>query len=138
MVGSKFAMHPFGLRAERLNGFVRLAVSGELDLFTAQRLEDSLAHLQREHGTVIVDLTDLEFMGVDGVRVFLDASSRARSTGGAVLITNCWGPARRVFDLTSTSDLLDGPEVAELLDDGRHWTPMDLTVGVGAPRVADR
>jgi anti-sigma B factor antagonist len=138
VVGFGFAVHPFGFRAERLNGFVRLVVAGELDLSTAGALDHSLEQLQRERTTLIVDLGGLEFMGVAGVRVFVAASRRAWSTGGSVLIVNCSAATRRVFELTSTSDLLDGPIVAELFDDDRDWTPMQVAGSSGPRSVEDR
>lgn len=122
-----FAPHPFYLRAERLNGFVRLFVSGELDLATAGHLEGSLARLQQERATIIVDLAGLTFMGAVGLRIFVEAARRARSTRGVLVIVNCARPARRVFELTSTLDLLDTLAVSELFDDDRDWTPVPLT-----------
>lgn len=127
MTDLRFAAHPFHLSAERLNGFVRLLVSGELDLSTAGYLEESLARLQQEGATVIVDLGDLTFMGVVGLRIFVDAARRARSTHGVLVIVNCSRPARRTFELTSTLDLLDAWAVSELFDDDREWTPVALT-----------
>ena len=127
MAELRFAVHPFHLRAERLNGFVRLFVSGELDLSTTWYLEQSLVRLQQEGATVIVDLGDLTFMGAAGLRIFLDAARRAASTHGVLVIVNCDRPARRIFELTSTLDLLDAWAVSELFDDDRDWTPMQLT-----------
>jgi anti-sigma B factor antagonist len=123
----RFAAHPFHLRAERLNGFVRLLVSGELDLDTARYLEESLVHLQQERATIIVDLADLTFMSAQGLSIFMAAAKRARSTRGVIVILNCNGPVRRVFELTSTLDLLDASVVSELFDDDRDWTPVPLT-----------
>jgi anti-anti-sigma factor len=127
MVGSPFVTDGFHLRAERLNGFVRLFASGELDLSSVKNLDQSLAQLQQPGATIIVDLAGIEFMGVAGVRVFLEASRRASLTDGAVLIVNANRSARRVFDLTSSLDLLDSPAVAEIFDDGRDWIPMNMT-----------
>jgi anti-anti-sigma factor len=131
VIDSLYETQRFRLRAERLNGFVRLRASGELDLSTARFLDEPLARLQQERATVIVDLSGVDFVGVSGLRVFLDASRRARSTGGSVVIVNCARPARRVFEVTSTLDLLDAPAVAELFDDDREWSPMQL-VGAGS------
>jgi anti-anti-sigma factor len=124
MVDLRFAAHSFHLRAERLNGFVRLHVSGELDLSTALYLDESLVRLQQEAATVIVDLGDLTFMGAEGLRILVEAAKRARSTRGVLVIVNCSQPARRLFELTSTANLLDASAVSELFDDDRDWMPM--------------
>jgi anti-anti-sigma factor len=122
---STFVAPPLHLRAARLNGFVRLLVSGELDLATGGYLEETLVRLQQEHATVIVDLAGLTFMGAEGLRIFLDAARRAGSTKGILVIVNCHGGARKLFELSSASDLLDPWAVSELFDD-RDWTPMQL------------
>lgn len=127
MADLRFAAHPFHLRAERLNGFVRLHVSGELDLATACYLDESLVRLQQEAATVIVDLGDLTFMDAVGLRIFVEAAKRARSTRGVLVIVNSSRPARRLFELTSTANLLDASVVSELFDDDRDWMPMVIT-----------
>lgn len=111
-----------------MNGFVRLAVTGELDIATAPSVEDALAGLQ-DHGTVIVDLGELTFIDVTGVRTFAAADRRARSDGSLLVILNCRPSVRWLFEVTGTGDLLDAWPVSELFDaDDNAWIPMQLPV----------
>jgi anti-sigma B factor antagonist len=57
-----------------------LAIMGELDMRTAQRLLDSLAH-QRATGVtdVTVDLANLSFMDSSGLKALIDLHHRSRA-----------------------------------------------------------
>ena len=120
------APHLFHLRAERLNGFVRVVVAGELDLGNGWCLEETLVRLQEERATIIVDLAELTFMSASSLRIFVDAAKRARENDVVLAIVNCSRPARRVFELTSSAGLLDAVSVSELFDDDRDWSPVQL------------
>ena len=52
--------------------------AGELDLDTAQDLEAVLA---TQSGPVVVDLRELSFIDLTGLRVLLDADARSRQDG---------------------------------------------------------
>jgi anti-anti-sigma factor len=61
------------------NGRVRISVRGELDLATAGRLEEAIAHADGR--PLLVDLRGLSFMDSTGVRVLLQASEEASRAG---------------------------------------------------------
>jgi anti-anti-sigma factor len=74
-------------------------VHGELDCATVPSLEDQMdGVLHAGHGPVILDLSDLRFMDVAGLRLAVRLESRAQLHG--VELTLREGPATRVFDLT--------------------------------------
>lgn len=57
-----------------------LAVVGDLDMVTAPLLSRDLASaLARASGPVVVDLSEVSFLGSAGLAVLLDAHQRARS-----------------------------------------------------------
>ena len=114
MTDFRFDDSLFHFRAERLNGSVRLVVSGELDMSNAWCLEETLVRLQRGGENVTVDLADLTFMGVAGIRLFVEAAKRTHELGGAVTIVNCNPVPLRVFDLMSTLDLPDAWALSDL------------------------
>jgi anti-sigma B factor antagonist len=70
---------PFGLRTSELGPAVVVAVSGELDLHSAPELMAALDARMREPGTevVIVDLTDVAFLGSSGLGVLANLATRA-------------------------------------------------------------
>jgi anti-sigma B factor antagonist len=85
-----------------IDGHLRLAVEGELDIASAPRL---LAELERfeleEKDVVCVDLGGVTFMDVSGMRVLLEAAQRAHSRQARFVIYNPRRCASRVFGLTA-------------------------------------
>jgi anti-anti-sigma factor len=68
------------LRIEDEPGAVVVHVAGEIDLFTASTLRKRLSAQLNEDtrgGAVVVDLADVDFMNLAGVRVLLDVQRQA-------------------------------------------------------------
>ena len=66
-----------GLRVEVLDdGSFRLA--GELDMATAAEFHRSVAACLDGQGEVVLDLSDLTFLGSDGIRAFLILAGQIR------------------------------------------------------------
>jgi anti-sigma B factor antagonist len=82
---------PFGLSTSRLGDAVVVAVSGELDLHSAPELMTVLDEHMRDPGTevVVVDLTDVAFLGSSGLGVLANLATRA-----TVATTPAHGAAR--------------------------------------------
>ena len=75
---------------------------GELDLFTARDLEAVLA---TQSGPVVVDLRELSFIDLTGLRVLLDADARSRQDGMNLRFIP--GPmVLRLFELAQLPDPL--------------------------------
>jgi anti-anti-sigma factor len=81
---------------------VRLMLCGELDMSSATSLELELLTAEARRPPVIVlDLAELHFMGVSGLRAILDAARRARREGRQLVITNPVPHILRLFELTA-------------------------------------
>ena len=99
---------PFGVTIERRDSAVHLALSGELDISTAQRLEDDLARVEAERPELIVlDLKDLAFMDSTGLRLLIMADARAREEGRRVVIGRGNEMIQRVLRLTRLDERLE-------------------------------
>src|SRR5438874_7491754 len=80
---------------------VRLILSGELDIATAASLELELQTAEARRPPVLVlDLGQLRFMGVSGLRSILDAARRARGEGRHCVVTDTVTHITRHFVLT--------------------------------------
>jgi anti-sigma B factor antagonist len=92
---------------------VRLTVSGELDMATAASLELELQAAEAARPPVLVlDLGELRFMGVSGLRSILDAARRARRDGRHFVVSNPVPHISRLFELTAIDqsvELMRGP-----------------------------
>jgi anti-sigma B factor antagonist len=105
---------------------IRLMLTGELDISTATSLELELKTAEARRPPVLVlDLSQLRFMGVSGLRAILDAARRARREGRQLVVTNPVPHILRLFELTAIDqsvELLRAPLV--LMPGGAHDPPL--------------
>ena len=94
------------LRVEKDDGVARLVASGELDLSSAEDLEEQLKQLERD-GPVVLDLRELTFMDSTGLRAVLAADARAREQGGRLVIVRGPEDIDRVFRITRMDERLE-------------------------------
>jgi anti-anti-sigma factor len=88
-------------------GAVRLSLSGELDLAVADRLRSRLRQLARTHATVILDLSDLQFMDSTGLQILITNHNDATHNGWQLRIDpNLTTPVRRVVELVGIDHIL--------------------------------
>jgi anti-sigma B factor antagonist len=93
---------PFQVSREQRDHEARLALRGELDMYTAPLLERELRNAVRSHPSeIVLDLKGLSFVDVSGLRAILDAARRARREGGAVVIANPLPHIVRLLELTA-------------------------------------
>ena len=99
---------PFGVTIEEHDSAVHLLLTGELDISTAQRLEDDLRRVEAERPKLIViDLQDLAFLDSTGLRLFIMADARAREEGRRFAIVRGNEMIRRVLRLTRLDERLN-------------------------------
>lgn len=107
----------FRVATDTHNGITRLAMSGELDMNTVERLDDALANCLSDGATaVVLDLRDLTFMDSTGLYSFLRARSRSLSNGHRLLFVGATRPVRMVFELAGMDSVLDEHEAVTTLD----------------------
>ena len=81
---------------------------GELDMSNATSLELELQHVEARRPPVLVlDLAELRFIGVSGLRSILDAARRARRDGRHLVVTNPVPHISRLFELTAIDQSLE-------------------------------
>lgn len=98
---------PFEATAAKLDDGVRvIVVRGELDLSTASDLEGPLEEAVSTHdGSVLIDLTDCEFIDSTGIALIVRAWQRLDSSAdgegsGRVVICSANDQVRRVLEIT--------------------------------------
>ena len=108
---------PFEVEVESRNGIARLALRGELDMQTVDRLSPCLERAEQE-GTseIVLDLRELTFVDSTGLRAFIKAWERAGMNGHRLLFVGVMGAARRLFEMTGTEFMLDERRSASTLD----------------------
>jgi anti-sigma B factor antagonist len=82
-------------------GHAVVTANGELDLYTAPRLQTELAALLRENiDRVVVDLSGVEFCDSTGMNVLLAAMKRAKEKGGVLELAAPRPAVRRILQVT--------------------------------------
>jgi anti-sigma B factor antagonist len=86
---------------QHLPGVTLIRVTGELDMITSPRLEDSVARARRAPGEHLVfDLTGVTFIDSQGLRVLLNARAVAEEHGGGVRLAGVQRQPARLFAIT--------------------------------------
>ncbi|MEO8267569.1 MAG: STAS domain-containing protein [Ilumatobacteraceae bacterium] len=79
-------MSDLGARLEISASSTGWEVSGEIDAHTAPTLAAAMAELPA--GVVTIDMAGVSFMDSSGLRVLIEAATRARDGGGDLVIAN--------------------------------------------------
>ena len=99
---------PFEVTIEQRGHGVHVALTGELDISTAQRLEDDLRRVEADRPELIVlDLQQLSFMDSTGLRLLITADMRARQEERRLVIVQGNEMVQRVMRLTRLDERLD-------------------------------
>jgi anti-sigma B factor antagonist len=89
---------PLGLRALTVGYRTVLEVEGEIDIATAQQLEEVVAgHVAAGGGELWVDLSRVEFMDSNGLHLLLRAQSDLVRQRRRLAVICPPGPVRRLF-----------------------------------------
>jgi anti-anti-sigma factor len=98
------------------DGFVTLALHGELDISSAPHVEEALVELEATNPPVLViDLRNLEFMDSTGLRTVVSADARARDQGRRLAVVRGPDPVDRIFSVTRLDErlqMIDEPQAA--------------------------
>jgi anti-sigma B factor antagonist len=90
--------------------WVRLRLTGELDLGSAPVLRHRLAELRAEKRLVRLDLSGLEFMDSGGIHLLIGAFNDAREDGWQLAIDSALYPqVHRLFRLAALDSIIPGP-----------------------------
>lgn len=102
------AIPPFRVDIVPENGAVVVALSGELDLASADVLEREVRRLRLAGSNhVVVDLRDVEFMDSTGLRLLISLRNTAKREGHGMVVVPGSRQVQRIFDLTATRGLFD-------------------------------
>jgi len=89
------------------DGVLVLAVSGELDVFTAQQLDRQLLELSGAgHHRIVLDVADLGFCDASGLSVLIRAQLRAEAHCGWLRLAAALPRVRRVLAITRLTGVL--------------------------------
>ncbi|HVK53308.1 MAG TPA: STAS domain-containing protein [Pseudoxanthomonas sp.] len=89
-------------------GSQRVAVGGRLDTHTYEDLDEALAPLlTRQLHSLVLDLSDLEYISSAGIRSIFKARKALAGHNGKVLVVNPQPQIQKVFDVVKAVPLND-------------------------------
>ena len=102
------ALPPFEVSCAKTAEDTVLTLRGELDMSSAPLLVRELEAVEAEHPRqILLDLAELSFMDVTGLRTILDAARRARRAGRAFVIANPLPHIIRLLELTAIDQTVE-------------------------------
>lgn len=81
-----------------------LRLEGELDLWSVERLQAVLQRVARNHGSVLVDLQECQFVDSTGIALFLQVRRRLEDEGGRLVLYGCSDQVLRVFTVAGLTE----------------------------------
>lgn len=99
---------PFDVVIAERGPAVVLTVTGEVDLNTAPRLREALEEAVAAHPSLlVVDLTDVDFLGSPGLAALIAAHDRAQPRTRLRVVASSTTPVLRPIRLTGLEELLN-------------------------------
>jgi anti-sigma B factor antagonist len=97
------------IKSMREGGSVTVAVAGEIDLSTADQLDDAIRQAEKtEISRIVVDLSSLTFVDSTGLSVLLEAIKRTRRDGNRLsFIPSKHEAVTRLLALTGTTEMFE-------------------------------
>jgi anti-anti-sigma factor len=92
----------FTLRSEVEGKACTLSLQGELDLATFEAVDQVLRDAAQRTNEITIDLTDLTFIDVPGLRLLLEADERAGANSHSMRVIGASGKVKRLMEETST------------------------------------
>jgi anti-sigma B factor antagonist len=80
-------------------------LEGEIDSHTAPKLAECMKDLP-DRPSVIADFSGVSFMDSSGLRVLVEATTRAAQAGRSLVICNPTAAVRRVVEISGLADTL--------------------------------
>jgi len=97
----------FGAQASRSNGQAYVQVRGEIDLYTAPRLWETIdAMIAETPHELVVDLSDVTFIDSTGLSVLVRAHKRLRPVNGTVIVRGAADQVYMALEVTKLNSLL--------------------------------
>ncbi|MGH9285757.1 MAG: STAS domain-containing protein [Acidimicrobiales bacterium] len=97
-----------GLDVAERNGHAVLAVTGEVDVYTAPQFREQLIQLvDQGHRNIVVDLEGVEFLDSTGLGVLVGGLKRVRSHDGKLALVCTQRRILKVFEITGLTQVFD-------------------------------
>ena len=99
-------MDELRLSSKRRDGFVIVAVGGELDVVTSRQFDEYLTQAQGEDDRVILDLSAVDFMDTGSLAVIVGHWKQLTAAGGVLVLAGARYRYTKTLWITGLADRL--------------------------------
>ena len=99
-------MDELRLSSKRRDGFVIVAVGGELDVVTSRQFDEYLTQAQGEDDRVILDLSAVDFMDTGSLAVIVGHWKQLTAAGGTLVLAGARYRYTKTLWITGLADRL--------------------------------
>lgn len=90
---------------DRLDGWLNVSLSGELDADNAQRFIERVTEVHQVPDGLTITTDGLEFIDSSGISAFLRLRERVIEGGGSFVVSRPMPAVRRIFDIAGLLDV---------------------------------
>lgn len=105
-----FQPEAFRWTVDRDGGLVRVALTGELDVATADQLDEALQGVEKEASILVLDLGELSFIDSSGLRVLVRSNRRLEAAGSRLVVGAASDAVERALAISGLNRVLNGVE----------------------------
>lgn len=85
-----------------------LLLNGEVDVYTALKLKETLIPIvEMPNASVIIDLTNVNYIDSTGVGIFIGALKAADKSNSRLKLTGANARVKRLFEITGLDEVID-------------------------------
>jgi anti-sigma B factor antagonist len=100
-------MDKFGIETSRSNGTAVVVVRGEVDLYTAPQVWETIdAAMAGSPDELVIDLSDVTFLDSSGLSVLVRAHKRLRPVQGTVVVRGAADQVYMALEMTKLTKVL--------------------------------
>jgi anti-sigma B factor antagonist len=97
----------FSVEVEHQDGVSIVKVYGDVDLYTAPRLDSCLQHLLASSNTLVaIDLENCTYFDSEGIKAVIRAMRSGDGNGQRMALCGAQGPVSRVFEIAGLGMVL--------------------------------
>lgn len=94
------------IREEQLEDSVRVYISGEVDIYTSQKLKDKLYSIvDSMKADLKIDCKELNYIDSTGLGIFVGTLKKAKQNGKNICISNLKDNIKKLFVITGLDKL---------------------------------
>jgi anti-anti-sigma factor len=94
------------LATERRGDSVVVTIHGDLDIVTSPQLDACLAEVERNHGRIILDLADVDFLDTGALAVIVGHWKKVEAAGGMLGLSGARYRYTKTLWITGLADRL--------------------------------